>query len=220
MGTNDGLDAESIFNAPCFGYNYDDLVCLPKHATCNVDQVDLTTQFSTNLQLTNPIVGAPMDSVTEAPMAIALALAGGLGVIHHKCSAEYQAKQVRMVKEFRNGFIMDPFVLGPTALVTDVDAIKQKHGVSTVLITDAGTMGNRLLGIVTSRDIDFLKNRKVAVETVMTPKERLVVAKETANGKSGLTLSEANAKLQEARRASYPSLTRPASSLPWSAAET
>lgn len=204
MGSNDGLDADSIFNAPSFGYNFDDLVSLPGHATCNVDEVVLTTRFSRNIEITNPLVAAPMDSVTEAPMAIAMALLGGIGVIHNKCSAADQAGQVRKVKSFRNGFIMDPFLLSPSHTVQDVDNITQQHGVKSVLITEGGSMGSKLLGIVTSRDIDFLTDRTVMLAKVMTPKEQLIVARESDGGRNGLSLSEANIKLRASKKGKLP----------------
>lgn len=204
MGTNDGLDADSIFNAPSFGYNFDDLVSLPGHATCNVDQVDLATLFSRNLTINNPLVSAPMDSVTEAPMAIALALAGGIGVIHCSCSPVEQAVQVRKVKDFRNGFIMDPFVLSKGHRVSDVDKITAKHGVKTVLVTEGGQLGNKLLGIVTSRDIDYLTDRSVCLDTVMTPREKMIVAKESDGGRNGLSLSAANQLLRASKKGKMP----------------
>lgn len=204
MSTNDGLDAESIFNAPSFGYNFDDLVTLPGHATCNVNEVNLETLFSRNVTISNPFVSAPMDSVTEAPMAIALAVLGGIGVIHSNCSAEEQAAQVRKVKSFRNGFIMDPFTLSPSQTVKDADRIAQKYGVKTVLITDGGTVGTKLVGIVTSRDIDHLTDRSVALQKVMTPKEQLIVARESDGEKKGISLSEANAKLRASKKGKLP----------------
>lgn len=204
MGTNDGLDADSIFNSPSFGYNFDDLVSLPGHATCNANEVDLKTQFSRNVPISNPLVSSPMDSVTEAPMAIAMALLGGIGVIHSNCSAVEQAQQVRKVKNFRNGFIMDPFVLSSSNTLQDVDNITQQHGVKTVLITEGGSVGNKLLGIVTSRDIDHLPDRTTALGKVMTPRDNMIVAKESDGSRNGLGLSEAVAKLRESKKGKLP----------------
>jgi IMP dehydrogenase len=202
MGTNDGLDADSIFNAPSFGYNFDDLVSLPGHATVHADEVDLTTEFSRNLFLSSPIVAAPMDSVTEAPMAIAMALLGGIGVIHAKCSAAYQAKQVSKVKSYRNGFIMDPIVLKPRDTVEQILRIRQEHGISTALITDNGSMGSKCLGIVTSRDIDQADPKEI-LEKIMTPRDRMKVAKESDTS-GGLSLTEANIKLRESKKGKLP----------------
>jgi len=198
MGSSDGLDADSLFNTPCFGYNYDDLISLPGHACCNVDEVDLSTRFSANLILSNPIVAAPMDTVTEGPMAIAMALMGGIGVIHDNCSPEAQAREVSMVKLFNNGFIMDPHVLGPDSKVEDIDIIREEYDVSTVLICEQGVMGNRLMGIVTSRDIDFIENRNTRLAEVMTPKAKMVL------GHEPISLTEALAKLRSSKKGKLP----------------
>jgi IMP dehydrogenase len=203
MSTHDGLDADAIFNAPSYGYNFDDLVSLPGHATAPPDEVDLTAEFSRNLSVSNPIVAAPMDTVTEAPMAIAMALLGGIGVIHANCSAAYQAKQVSKVKSYRNGFIMDPFVLRPRDTVEKVLAIRRDYGVSTVLITENGEMGSKFLGIITSRDIDQADPKEI-IEKVMMPRDRMVVAKESESGKGGLSLTEANVKLRQSKKGKLP----------------
>jgi IMP dehydrogenase len=203
MSTHDGLDADAIFNAPSFGYSFDDLVSLPGHASVPVDEVNLSSEFSRNLFVSNPIVAAPMDTVTEAPMAIAMALLGGIGVIHANCSAAYQAKQVSKVKSYRNGFIMDPFVLRPRDTVEKALAIRREHGVATVLLTENGGMGSKFLGIITSRDIDQA-DPKETLEKIMTPKDRMVVAKESEAGKGGLSLTEANVKLRESKKGKLP----------------
>lgn len=166
----DGMDAQSIFNTPCCGYHLRDLVALPGHATCNAREVRLETRFSRNIILNSPIVAAPMDTVCEGRMAIICALAGGIGVIHSKCDPAKQALEVSIVKQFENGFIMDPHVLSPSSVVEDVDRIREIHGTSTVLITESGIMGNRLLGMITSRDIDFVEDRKTKLADLMTPK--------------------------------------------------
>jgi IMP dehydrogenase len=203
MGTKDGLDADSIFNAPSFGYNFDDLVSLPGHAVVHADEIDLTTEFSRNVFLSNPVVAAPMDTVTEAPMAIAMALLGGIGVIHANCTAAYQASQVSKVKTYRNGFIMDPFVLKPRDRVEQVDEIRRLHGISTVLVTESGGMGSKFLGIVTSRDIEQV-DRKELLERIMTPRDRMIVAKESDGSQGGLSLTEANMKLRESKKGKLP----------------
>merc|ERR1719335_1152950 len=118
-------------------------------------------------------------------MAIAMALQGGIGIIHQNWSIQEQAKEVSKVKEFRNGFIMDPHVLSLTHTVEDYDHIKEKTGIKTVLITEGGHMGTKLLGIVTSRDTDFVPNRTVTLESIMTPKNKMIVAKESDGGRNG-----------------------------------
>lgn len=194
----DGLDAETLFNTPCVGYNFNDLVALPGYATCSAHEVDLTTLFTRNVTLTNPIVAAPMDTVCEARMAIVCALMGGIGVIHCNCDPERQAREVSIVKRFENGFIMDPHVLGPNNLVEDVDRIRAGFETSTVLVTENGAVGHKLLGIVTSRDIDFVEDRKKKLCDVMTPKAKMTL------GVEPISLSEAQQKLRASKRGKLP----------------
>ncbi|CAE7580054.1 impdh [Symbiodinium natans] len=134
-----GQVGEVIVSQP---YGLEDLLALPAPASAEAE-VKLGTQLSKNVTLNAPLVAAPMDTVTEARMAIACALMGGIGVIHCNCSPAEQAKQVDLVKKWENGFIMDPFVLSQTHTVADLDNIRQKHDASTVCITDMGMMGNR-----------------------------------------------------------------------------
>mmetsp|Transcript_97194 Transcript_97194/g.258291 ORF Transcript_97194/g.258291 Transcript_97194/m.258291 type:complete len:484 (-) Transcript_97194:96-1547(-) len=196
----DGLDAESIFNTPCLGYNYDDVVSLPGHSNHSIEEVDLTTLFSKDVKLTAPIVASPMDTVCESRMAITCALLGGIGVIHCNCDADYQAKEVGIVKRYVNGFIMDPHVLSPNHAVEDVDRIRQEHDVSTVLITENGAMGHKLMGIITSRDIDFVEDRKTKLAEVMTPRLKMMV------GQEPISLSEANQRLRTSKKGKLPIL--------------
>ncbi|CAE6971167.1 impdh [Symbiodinium sp. CCMP2592] len=195
----DGMDADSLFNTPCLGYALEDLLALPAPASAEAE-VKLTTPLSKNVTLNAPLVAAPMDTVTEARMAIACALMGGIGVIHSNCSPAEQAKQVDLVKKWENGFIMDPFVLSQTHTVADVDNIRQKHDASTVCITDMGMMGNRFLGIVTSRDIDFIEDRSTRLSTVMTPKAQCLTASEP------ISLGEALEKLVQSKKGKLPIL--------------
>lgn len=99
---------------------------------------------------------------------------------------------------------MDPHVLSLTHTVADYDKIKETHGIKTVLITEGGIMGAKLLGIVTSRDTDFLSNRSVTLESIMTPRAKMVVAKESDGGRNGLSLSEANIKLRASKKGKLP----------------
>lgn len=196
----DGFDADSLFNTPCLGYNLEDLLALPAPAATTEVEVTMTTQLSKNVTLNSPLVAAPMDTVTEGRMAIACALMGGLGVIHCRCPVAEQAQQVDMVKKYENGFIMDPFVLSSTHTVADIDLIRQDHDVSTVCITDMGMMGNKFLGIVTSRDIDFIKDRSMRLSEVMTPKAKCLTACEP------ISLGEALQKLVQSKKGKLPIL--------------
>mmetsp|Transcript_96399 Transcript_96399/g.276879 ORF Transcript_96399/g.276879 Transcript_96399/m.276879 type:complete len:481 (-) Transcript_96399:206-1648(-) len=196
----DGLDAESVFNAPCFGYTYDDLISLPGHHTQGAGEIDLAANFSRNVVINSPIVAAPMNSVCEGKMALAIALAGGIGVIHCNCSAEYQAEQVLHVKRYANGFIMDPHTLSQSHTVEDFDRIKQKYGTNTVLITEGGVMGSKLAGIVTSRDVELVVDRKTKLGEIMVPKDKMKFAVEP------ISLSEAMEKLRQKKVAKLPIL--------------
>eukprot|EP00420_Gonyaulax_spinifera_P006108 CAMPEP_0197937506 /NCGR_PEP_ID=MMETSP1439-20131203/116588_1 /TAXON_ID=66791 /ORGANISM="Gonyaulax spinifera, Strain CCMP409" /LENGTH=488 /DNA_ID=CAMNT_0043560535 /DNA_START=39 /DNA_END=1506 /DNA_ORIENTATION=- len=194
----DGLNADAIFNMPCLGFNYDDLISLPGPATYSVGEVDLATSFSRSVKLMTPIVAAPMDTVCEGRLAISCALMGGIGVIHSQCDADTQAKEVLMVKKYGNGFIMDPHVMSQSHTVADIDRLRQISDVSTVLITDQGVMGHRLQGIVTSRDIDFVEDRQVKLGEIMTPKAKMKVLEEP------ISLSKANEELLKSKRGKLP----------------
>jgi len=183
MTGGDGLDAKSLFSAP-HGLTYDDFTLLPDHISFGVSEVDLSSEFTSRIRLNLPFVSSPMDTVTEADMAIGMALHGGIGIIHYSNTIEEQVQHVRRAKRFENGFITDPVVLGPDNRIRDVDAIKAKHGFSSVPITEDGTLEGRLIGIVTGRDIDFERDRERPLREVMTT--RLITAPQ------GVTLQEAN----------------------------
>ena len=136
-----------------------------------------------------------MDTVTEDRMAIALALHGGLGVIHHNCSAEQQAAMVRKVKKFENGFITDPLCLSPSNTVGDVLDVKEAFGFAGVPITETGEIGGKLVGIVTGRDVQF-RNPTTPLTEVMT--------KELVTAPAGVTLEQANTILRDSKRGKLP----------------
>lgn len=175
---------------------YDDLILLPGSIDFSVDEIVLKSKLTKNISLTLPFVSSPMDTVTEAPMAIAMALQGGIGIIHYNNSIKDQAKHVDRVKRWKNGFITDPKTLSPTHTLADVEAIKQRYGFSGVPITDTGKMGGKLLGIVTNRDTDFIEDNTTPLEKVMSTD--LVVAKDT------VSLEEANQIMKQSKKAKLP----------------
>lgn len=191
----DGLSAKDLFSKGQ-GYTYDDFLLMPRHIDFGTEVVSLKTRVSRNIELTLPFVSSPMDTVTESRMAIAMALQGGLGVIHYNCSIAEQAAMVDAVKRYKNGFITDPKVLSTNATVEDVRRIKGKYGFSGVPITENGAMNGKLVGIVTNRDIDFVADPKTPVTEVMS--KDLVVAKDSN------TLYECNQILLNCKKAKLP----------------
>lgn len=153
------------------GITFDDVLLVPARSSVVPREVDTATQLTRKIRLNIPLLSAPMDSVTEAALAIALAQEGGLGIIHKNLSVEAQAREVEKVKRSENGIITDPIRLPPTESTATVRRIMAEHNVSGVPIVDAG---DRLVGILTRRDMKFLSADR-PISEVMT-KDNLVTA--------------------------------------------
>jgi IMP dehydrogenase len=125
----DGLDAESLLDShKNGGLTYNDFLILPGYIGFPASEVSLESRVTKKITLKTPFVSSPMDTVTEHEMAIAMALQGGLGVIHHNCSPDEQAEMVQKVKRYENGFILDPVVLRKDQTVEEVKALKERWG--------------------------------------------------------------------------------------------
>jgi len=171
---------------------YKDITLIPhRFPDFERDQVGLTTHFTKRTILKSPFVSAPMDTVTEAKMAIIMALYGGIGIIHYNFpTINDQIDEVEKVKKFQAGFVFKPVVLSPENKIKDVYDVNEKYGFFSVPITADGTLASKLLGIVTHRDIRYRQDMETRLKEVMTPREKLIVVKksETAD-KNDLSLA-------------------------------
>ncbi len=156
------------------GLTYDDVLLRPAYSRMLPRQVDITTRFSRNINLRIPVVSSAMDTVTESRMAIAMAQEGGIGVLHKNMSIEDQAIKVRKVKRSENGMIIDPITLHEDALVGDALQIMKDNKIGGIPVVSDG---NRLVGIVTNRDLRFEKDHSRPVADVMTS-EKLITTTE------------------------------------------
>jgi IMP dehydrogenase len=147
------------------GLTFDDVLLLPAESDVVPSAVDTSTQVTRRLRIRVPLVSSPMDTVTESRMAIAMARAGGLGVLHRNLSPEEQAAQVEVVKRSEAGMVTDPVTCAPNATLADVDALCAKFRISGVPVTDAG---GHLVGIITNRDMRFEMDHSRPVHEVMT----------------------------------------------------
>ncbi len=158
------------------GITFDDVLLIPAYSELTPDLVDTTTRLTRGISLRIPIISAPMDTVTEGSLAIALAQEGGIGMIHKNLPAEVQAREVAKVKRSENGVVVDPITLSPEDTVGRAAQLMAVHGVSGFPVTADGTSRGEVVGILTRRDMKFLNGRSEAkVGEVMT-KDKLVTA--------------------------------------------
>ncbi len=195
MTDKDGFSAEEIFTQST-GYAYNDFIILPGYINFAPDDVNLETNLTRNIKIKSPFISSPMDTITEADMAIGLALWGGIGIIHYNNTIEQQVEEVQKVKRYENGFINNPLVLSPNNKISDIDMIKARYNFSGIPITENGKLNSKLVGIVTNRDIDFEKDRTKPLSEVMT--------KDLLTANEGITLSEANKILRASKKGKLP----------------
>jgi IMP dehydrogenase len=154
------------------GLTFDDVLLLPAYSEVLPREVDTSTQFTRNIRLNVPIVSAAMDTVTESKLAIAMARMGGIGIIHKNMTIAQQAEKVRLVKRSESGMIIDPVTLQPSATIGDAEALMRKYKIGGIPIVDKD---DKLVGILTNRDLRFEKNPQRPVTDLMTS-ENLVTA--------------------------------------------
>ncbi|HAP73369.1 MAG TPA: IMP dehydrogenase [Lachnospiraceae bacterium] len=172
---------------------FDDVLLVPAYSTVVPNQVDVSTNLTKKIRLNIPMMSAGMDTVTEDRMAIAMARQGGIGIIHKNMSIQEQAEMVDRVKRSENGVITDPFFLSPDHTLADAEDLMRKFRISGVPIT----VGRKLVGIITNRDLKFEEDYTKKISEVMT-KDNLVTAK------AGTTLEEAKKILARSKKEKLP----------------
>jgi IMP dehydrogenase len=156
---------------------FDDVLLVPAHSSVMPKDVSLATRLTRDIELNIPLVSAAMDTVTEAKLAIAMALEGGIGIIHKNMTVEQQASRVRWVKKYESGVIHDPITVSPTTSIGEVLELTRKNRISGVPVVD----GDDLVGIVTGRDLRFETRTSEPVSSIMTPKDKLITVNEGAS---------------------------------------
>src|SRR2546421_4366364 len=174
-------------------YTFDDVLLKPGLSDVLPSQVDIRTHVTRAIPLNIPIMASAMDTVTEARMAIAMAQAGGVGVIHRNFDPEGQAAQVRQVKKYESGMVVNPLTIAPDATLADALTLMKDHGISGIpVVTGGGSTPGKLVGILTNRDVRFATDPRQKVSELMTH-ENLVTVRE------GVSQDEAKRMLHKHR---------------------
>ena len=163
------------------GLTFDDVLIKPRYSSILPGETNLHSLFSKNIGLRFPVVSAAMDTITEKEMAIVLAKQGGLGIIHKNMSIEEQANQVKKVKRYESVLIQEPVTVKPSATIGELMEMMEHNGISGVPVVDNQ---NRLMGIVTRRDLVFEEDRSKLVRKMMTPRKVMIT------GKEGISINE------------------------------
>ena len=170
------------------GLTFDDVLLQPQASDIVPADANLNTRLTKMISINVPLVSAAMDTVTEAPLAIAMAQTGGIGVIHRNLSIEEQAEEVRKVKRYESGMVVNPITIDPDATLADLRILVSHHSISGIPVVEDGS---KLVGIVTNRDVRFADDPTVSVRDLMTTD--LVTVQE------GATESEARSLLHKHR---------------------
>lgn len=175
------------------GITFDDVLLIPQYSEITPDKADTSTRLTRNINLQTPLVSAPMDTVTESALAIALAQEGGIGIIHRNMLPQEQAREVAKVKRSENGVINDPITLGPDDLVTKALKLMDEQNVSGFPVTANGKSQGQVVGILTKRDMKFYGGSTGSTVSEMMTKDNLVTAPPSTK------LEEAESILNKAR---------------------
>lgn len=176
---------------------YDDVLIVPNYSEVLPTEVELKTRFSKNITMNIPIASSAMDTVTESRTAIVMAQEGGIGIIHKNLTPEEQAFEVEKVKKYESGMILDPFTVGPDQKISDLFELMKKYKISGFPVVD---QNEKLVGIITNRDLRFVSDHSKKVKDVMTS-EKLITAPE------GTSFTKAKEILQEHRVEKLPVVT-------------
>lgn len=171
-------------------YTFDDVLLEPAASSVLPTEVETRTRITRSIELGIPLISAAMDTVTESKMAIAMAQAGGIGVLHKNMTIEEQAREVVAVKKFESGMVVNPLTIEPNATLADALALMERYGIHGIPVTEG--QGGKLVGILTNRDVRFASNMQQPVHELMT-KDRLITVRE------GVSSAEAKKLLHQHR---------------------
>ena len=163
---------------------FDDVLLQPGHSLVMPGETSVATRIAADFDLNIPILSSAMDTVTESRLAIAMAQAGGIGVIHRNLTPEQQAEEVRQVKKFESGMVINPVTIGPDATLADAQALMRAHGISGIPVVENGGQGGftngKLVGILTNRDVRFASDPGQLVRELMTHQSLITVSENVA----------------------------------------
>lgn len=163
-------------------YTFDDVLLEPAASSVLPTEVDTRTRITRSIELGIPLISAAMDTVTEAKMAIAMAQAGAIGVLHKNMTIEEQAREVIAVKKFESGMVVNPLTIEPNATLADALALMERYGIHGIPVTEG--QGGKLVGILTNRDVRFATNMTQPVHELMTKSPLITVREGVSSGEA------------------------------------